>query len=188
MQGAARAFWAVARDEMVPGSRIWTKVWSKTQTPVYAVWLVTVACILINLIALGSYVAIAAIFSITAIAYDWSYCIPIICKMLNPEKFKPGPFHLGKFSFWINLWSVVWTAFASIIFVFPNYRPVTDLNMNYACLLLGATFIFAVVYWFAWGRRVYVGPRVNVELVEGVNPETSEHTEPTVPDTKDEKA
>lgn len=40
--------------------------------------------------------------------------------------------------------------------------------MNYACLLLGATFIFAVVYWYAWGRKVYIGPRVNIELVDGV--------------------
>lgn len=40
--------------------------------------------------------------------------------------------------------------------------------MNYACLLLGATFIFAIVYWYAWGRKVYIGPRVNVELVDGV--------------------
>lgn len=50
--------------------------------------------------------------------------------------------------------------------------------MNYACLLLGATFIFAVGYWYAWGRRVYVGPRVNVELVQGFEPKTSENTEP----------
>ena len=49
--------------------------------------------------------------------------------------------------------------------------------MNYACLLLGATFIFAVVYWYAWGRRVYVGPRVKVELVEGLEPESSEHSD-----------
>jgi amino acid transporter len=53
LQGAARAFWAVARDEMVPLSRVWTKINKRTQTPIYSVWLVTVACILINLIALG---------------------------------------------------------------------------------------------------------------------------------------
>lgn len=38
--------------------------------------------------------------------------------------------------------------------------------MNYACLLLGATFIFAIGYWYAWGRRVYIGPRMNVVLVD----------------------
>ena len=49
--------------------------------------------------------------------------------------------------------------------------------MNYACLLLGATFIFAVAYWYLWGQRVYIGPRVNVELVEGIEPKTSEDAE-----------
>lgn len=42
--------------------------------------------------------------------------------------------------------------------------------MNYACVMLGATFIFAVAYWYAWGRHVYIGPRVNVELVDGLEP------------------
>lgn len=60
--------------------------------------------------------------------------------------------------------------------------------MNYACLLLGATFIFAVVYWYAWGRKVYIGPRVNVELVEGMEPKVSEDSGPGVAtEIKDEK-
>jgi hypothetical protein len=112
---------------MVPSSRVWTKINKTTQTPIYSVWLVTVACILIDLIALGSYIAIAAIFSITAIAYDWSYYIPIICEMWF-GKFELGPFHLGRYSYWINLWSVIWTSFTSVIFIFPEYRPVTDIN------------------------------------------------------------
>jgi hypothetical protein len=60
--------------------------------------------------------------------------------------------------------------------------------MNYACLLLGATFIFAVGYWYAWGRRVYVGPRVNVELVEGFEPKTSGEVDPAESNLKEEKA
>ena len=31
-----------------------------------------------------------------------------------------------------------------------------------------------MAYWYLWGRRVYVGPRVNVELVDGVEPKISE--------------
>lgn len=54
--------------------------------------------------------------------------------------------------------------------------------MNYACLLLGATFIFAVVYWYAWGRKVYIGPRVNVELVDGVTPPRKESDETEIKD------
>lgn len=88
--------------------------------------------------------------------------------------FQPGPFHLGKFSYAINLWAVVWTAFASVIFILPNYLPVTAENMNYACLILGATFIFAVSYWYVWGKKVYIGPRVNVELLDGKDLKTPE--------------
>ena len=60
--------------------------------------------------------------------------------------------------------------------------------MNYACLLLGATFIFAVGYWYLWGRHVYIGPRVNVELVLGMEPKTSEELDPAAAETAGEKA
>lgn len=123
MQAGARAFWAVARDEMVPLSRVWSKINSKTQTPLYSVWLLTVICLLINLIGLGSYYAIEAIFSVTAIAFDWSYCIPIICKMFT-NNFEPGPYYMGKASFFVNAYAVLWTLFVSIIFILPGYRPV----------------------------------------------------------------
>lgn len=46
--------------------------------------------------------------------------------------------------------------------------------MNYACLILGATFIFAVSYWYVWGKKVYIGPRVNVELLDGKDLKTPE--------------
>jgi hypothetical protein len=45
-------------------------------------------------------------------------------------KFERGPFHLGRYSYWINLWADIWTAFAGVIFIFPEYRPVTDINVS----------------------------------------------------------
>ena len=116
---------------MLPLSRVWYKINKTTQTPLYSVWLFVIVCIIINLIGLGSYTAIAAIFSLTAIALDWSYCIPILCKMIY-GKFEPGPFHLGKASFWINLYAVMWTLFVSIIFVLPSVLPVTPQNVGFS--------------------------------------------------------
>jgi amino acid transporter len=52
LHAGARTVWAFSRDEMLPGSRIWYKVWKKTNTPVLAVWLYATLCILINLIGL----------------------------------------------------------------------------------------------------------------------------------------
>lgn len=129
IQAGSRTIWAFARDELLPGSRIWYKINKSTDTPIYATWLFTVCCVLINLIGLGSYTAITAIFNLTAIALDWSYCIPVICKLLY-GKFEPGPFHLGKASVPINVTAVVWTTFVTIIYVMPTIRPVTAENVS----------------------------------------------------------
>lgn len=123
LQAGSRTIWAFSRDEMLPGSRVWYKIWGRTDTPVLAVWLYTVICIAINLIGLGSYITISAIFNLCAIALDWSYCIPILCKLLF-NKFERGPWHLGPASFFVNVWACSWTAFVSIIFLFPTVRPV----------------------------------------------------------------
>ena len=124
LQAGSRTIWAFSRDEMLPGSKIWYKIWKKTDTPVLAVWLYTLICILINLIGLGSEITIEAIFNLCAIALDWSYCIPILCKLFY-GKFEKGPWNLGPASPIINAWACSWTAFVSIIFLFPTSKPVT---------------------------------------------------------------
>jgi len=133
IQAGSRTIWAFARDEMLPGSRIWYKVSPLTDTPLYSVWLFCLCCVLINLIGLGSYTAISAIFNLTAIALDWSYCIPIFCKLFG-HRFERGPFHLGKASPFINVWACIWTAFVTIIYVMPTIRPVTKKNVSPAQL------------------------------------------------------
>ena len=123
LQAGSRTIWAFSRDEMIPGYKLWYKIWRRTDTPVLAVWLYTLICILINLIGLGSYVTIAAIFNTCAIALDWSYCIPILCKLFF-GRFRRGPWHLGRASVFVNVWACIWTAFVSVIFLFPTFMPV----------------------------------------------------------------
>lgn len=36
--------------------------------------------------------------------------------------------------------------------------------MNYASLMLGGVFLFAVIYYLAYGRRFYKGPVVETEV------------------------
>ena len=164
MCAGARTFWALSRDELIPLSRVWYKINKKTQTPVYATWLLSILAIAITLIGLGSYTAVAAIFNSTAIALDWSYIIPVLCKMFT-GRFTPGPFYLGKASWWVNAWAAIWTIFVTVIFVVPETKPVTKESMNYVSVILAGFATFAVVYWYAGGRNFYIGPRVNVEVV-----------------------
>jgi amino acid permease (GABA permease) len=163
LQASARTIFAFSRDELLPFSKIWIRINSYTQTPLIAVWLNVILAVGISLIGLGSYTAIAAIFNVCAIALDWSYCIPIICKLIYGAEtggYIPGPWNLGKFSRPINCWAVIWTLFVSIIFLMPTIRPVTAENMNYAVVILVGILIFAMMYWFVGGaRKYYTGPR-----------------------------
>ncbi len=166
LQAGSRTVWAFSRDRMLPGSGIWYRIWKVTDTPVLAVWLYTLICILINLIGLGSYITINAIFNLCAIALDWSYCIPILCKLFF-GKFQPGPWTLGRASVYVNAWACCWTAFVSVIFLFPTIRPVAADNMNYAVVILVFVFLLALAYWFIAGRFYYTGPRTHAHIEAG---------------------
>jgi hypothetical protein len=122
-------------------------------------------CIAINLIGLGSYAAISGVFNVCAIALDWSYCIPIFCKIVF-GKFQPGPWHMGRYGFFVNAWACLWTLFVSIIFILPTVRPVKALTMNYASAFLVLIFLAALIWWYAGGRRYYTGPIVEAVIVE----------------------
>lgn len=129
IQSTSRTVWAFSRDMMLPWSQVWYKLNATTGIPLFAVCLCAFTVIALDLIGLGSYVTISAIFNTCAICLDISYSIPIACKLLF-GKFERGPWHLGAFSFWINLCAVLWTLFVSIIFCLPTFRPVTALNVN----------------------------------------------------------
>ena len=81
-------------DEMLPFSKYIYRIWSRTKTPVISVWVNVLFCALLGLIDLASFTAISAIFNVTcafsftkfqvtAIAVDWSCCIPIMCKVYS---------------------------------------------------------------------------------------------------------
>ena len=165
-QSLGRTVFAFSRDRLLPFSNVWTKVNRLTGIPLYAVWLSVVCCILINLIGLGSYAAISGVFNVTAIALDWSYCIPIFCKVVFGQ-FTPGPFSMGKLGYLVNIWACVWTLFVTIIFIMPTELPVGGDTMNYAIAFLALILIFALIYWWAGGRKFYKGPLIEAEVLEG---------------------
>lgn len=156
---------AFSRDRLIPFSRYWTIIDKRTGTPIFAVWISVFWCIAINLIALGSYIAIAGVFNVCAIALDWSYCIPIFCKIVF-GKFEPGPWNMGRIGYFVNAWACCWTLFVSIIFILPTVRPVTPNTMNYASAFLAFIFVSATIYWYIGGRHFYTGPITEAQIIE----------------------
>jgi hypothetical protein len=122
-----------------------------TMTPLRAIWATTLLSILPGLLDLASPIAATAIFSLTTIALDLSYIIPITLRRVfqnHPEvMFKPGPFYMGDGLLgWVcNLTCIVWTLFICVILSLPTILPVTPENMNYAsvCIVLSIFSIFS---------------------------------------------
>ncbi len=83
-------------------------------------------------------------------ALDISYIIPIALRRIfqhHPEvRFKPGPFYLGDglLGWAVNLNSILWTLFVSVIFSLPTNLPVTSKTMNYASVITGSILLLAM--------------------------------------------
>jgi len=168
LQAVSRTFYAFSRDHGLPDRGFFGKNSSRTNTPLRAVWLSTFTSILPGLLDLASPIAANAIFSLTAIALDLSYIIPIFLRRINynhPEvMFKPGPFSLGNgiLGNFCNWLCIVWTCFIFVIFSLPTILPVTKDNMNYASVITGGVIILAFIWYFVSGHRHYHGPQSNL--------------------------
>jgi len=154
---AIRAIYAISRDNALPDGRILAKVWTATQTPVNSAIFVVIISGLFGLLSLASFVAINAIFSITAVALDLTYMIPILGKLYiswnrgADVKFRPGPFNMGKFGYFVNIYAVVWTLIETSVLIMPQVFPVNANTMNYAGPIMGGvcgiSWIWYKVYW-----------------------------------------
>lgn len=178
MQSCARTIFALARDGMLPFSRTWSTVNKRSRTPVYAVWLICFIAALLGLLDLASYYAAEAIFSVTSIALDWSYVIPVICKVIFAGKvpYQPGPVHLGHLSTPINIFAFFWVAFVSVILCFPQSVPVEKTTMNYSSVVFLGWLILASGYWFYRQAQStpYLGPGAKAGMLRVLSPSHSD--------------
>lgn len=50
--------------------------------------------------------------------------------------------------------------------MFPPELPVTAANMNYCVVAFGIVFVISIVQWIVDGRKNYVGPHIDAEVLE----------------------
>ncbi|KAJ3507430.1 hypothetical protein NLJ89_g6311 [Agrocybe chaxingu] len=168
LHAASRTIYAFSRDHALPDYGFFGKNSSRTHTPLRAIWLTTLVSILPGLLDLASPVAANAIFSLTAMALDLSYVVPIFCRRVfhsHPEvMFKPGPFFMG--TGWLglacNVICIAWTLFICVVFSIPTILPVTPDNMNYASVITAGVIILAYIWYFSSARKHYIGPQSNL--------------------------
>jgi len=166
MVAASRVTYAYARDDCFPLSRIWKKVNKTTQTPVNAVWFNTTIGICLTFLIFAGTVAIGAIFSIAAIAAFVAFTIPITIRTYAVgNRFRPGPWNLGKFSPIVGTLATCFTLLMIPILCLPSVTG-SNLNaslMNWTCLVWGAPMLSVMVWWVVDAHKWFKGPKVNIE-------------------------
>ncbi|KAF9054202.1 APC amino acid permease [Panaeolus papilionaceus] len=169
LQAASRTVYAFSRDHALPDGGYFGKNSTSTHTPLRAIWLTTFVSILPGLLDLASPIAAGAIFSMTAMALDFSYIIPIFCRRVfekHPDvMFKPGPFYMGNgwLGWMCNIVCICWTIFLCVVFSFPVNLAVTPTNMNYASVITVGVIILAYVWYFTSAKNHYIGPVSNLK-------------------------
>ena len=128
MIAASRVTFAYARDGCFPGSKYWKQVNQTTKTPVNAVWFNVVVGVCCLLLIFGGPLAVGALFSVGAIAAFVAFTTPIFIRVFFVgNRFKPGPWHLGKFSMPIGAVASAFVALMIPILCFP-WRPLPKLT------------------------------------------------------------
>ncbi|APA12576.1 hypothetical protein SS1G_03784 [Sclerotinia sclerotiorum 1980 UF-70] len=158
---ASRCTWAFARDQAIPGSRIFSIVNKSLDVPVNALILVTIVQMLLGLINLGSSSAFTAFVSVGVMALAISYAIPIGLSLLwnRRKEVSHARWNCGHIvGTTVNVVALVWIAFEVVLFSMPTALPVTEVTMNYASVVLVGFMTIAAIWYGVYARKVYKGP------------------------------
>ena len=149
----ARMWYAFARDDGMPGSRLIKQVNGRYRTPVWSMVITSGLAIVICLYAAAFYV----VTSISTITLYLAYVIPIYLNWRNKRRRQgeyttpeSAPWNLGRWATPINVIAIAWTAFITIIFSLPPNELVL-----WTMLLVG---MLLLIYWKGYAVRHFRGP------------------------------
>lgn len=171
----SRLIWSFANSNGLPwGSRFLGKISSTYKVPVNALTATVVVCLIVGTVMFGSASVLNAVLGTSMVCANLSYAMPIACLLyktgfaMSPQKRFAGAdvnllnkttmlphFNLGRFGVVFNVVSILWVALMIVWLNFPLTYPVTTLNMNYACAVLGCTGIVGVILWLVYARKYY---------------------------------
>jgi len=148
-----RMWYAFARDDGMPGSRLIKQVSTKYRTPVWSIIITSVLAVLICLYASAFFV----VTSISTITLYLAYMFPIYLNWRNKRRGQgefttpaTAPWNLGKWGPVLNVISIVWVIIISVIFSLPPNELVLWTMVGLA-VVLG-------LYWQLSARKGFVGP------------------------------
>ena len=160
----ARVCFAFGRDGGLPGSRVVSQVSSKWGTPVNAIIVTSLLVVIVTFYS-ATY---AVVTSMSTTALYLAYIIPVLLNYRNKRRQRgefttaaTAPWSLGRYGLAINVVSIAWVAFITVLFSIPP-NELAGLTM----LGLGAILF---LYWQLSQKHRFQGP----PKVGGVEMETT---------------
>jgi choline transport protein len=125
--------------------------------------------IALNSIYFGSYAGFLTVISIATEGFYLSYAMPLLARILSRmrghAKVLNGPYSLGKYGIYCNIFGFLFLLFAAITFNFPFIAPVNSQDMNYCSAAIGVIGLVSAVTWFVDGKKNFTGPDTGVANV-----------------------
>ncbi|MGH6689082.1 MAG: amino acid permease [Gammaproteobacteria bacterium] len=148
-----RMWYAFARDDGMPGSRVLKRIHPRYGTPVAATLVTSALAVLICLYA----AAFSVVTSISTITLYLAYGIPIWLNRRNRRRGRGefvtsdrAPWNLGRWSPLVNGVAIAWIAVLSVVFVLPPNELVLWTMVS--------VIVSLVAYWTLSARHHFSGP------------------------------
>jgi amino acid transporter len=163
---ASRMMFAFSRDGAVPGHQLWRRV-AVNRIPRWSVAGIGVFSAILMIPAVWNY--LVGYFVGTAIAVIGLYIafvIPVYLRLRKGDSWdEPRAWSLGRHYKWIDVVSLLWVAFITILFVFPLYKAGLPWEDDFTWELTNYTILWFVGigiifggWWFASARHWFKGP------------------------------
>lgn len=177
----SRQIFAFSRDNGLPFSWWIKQVNKKLSTPIHAVITGGCAAIIVGLLCLINSTAANALFTLYVAGNYFAWGMPTFLRLCSMKsKFVPGPFFLGNFFSRLNASiSTAFIAYTIVMVMFPTNKDPTKSTMNYTCVITPGVWILSFIYYKVYARKLYHGPRQNIDddhidsidAIDGVEPE-----------------
>ena len=162
----SRMIYAFARDGAIPGSSLWHRINHRTRTPTNSIWLAAVGAFILGLPYLYSPTAYFAITSIAVIGLYVAYVSPVFLRLRAGNRFIEGPWTLGRWSRPVGIIATLWVAFIFVLFMLPQFLPITVASFNYTPVVFLVVLGGAALWWAASAKNWFKGPKVQGSLDE----------------------
>ncbi|HMC70032.1 MAG TPA: amino acid permease, partial [Mycobacteriales bacterium] len=134
----------------------------RTGTPTNSIWLCVVCSTVLVVPSLWNTTAYLAATSIAVIGLYIAYVAPVFLRLRNPD-FRPGPWHLGRWSALVGWTAIVWVGIITVLFVLPTTSPIKWSNFNYTIVAVGVVVLGAWLSWILSAKNWFTGPRHTID-------------------------